>query len=280
MKEEKWKVIAKKTLFYIFVIAFIGIIVFPFFWQFMTSIKPLDEIAAIPAKWIPSEAHIEFYFNVFDKHPFGRYLFNSLVVASTTTALSILIGASAAYALARLRFKGKKIMLMTILSISMFPTIATLSPIYLLLREAGLLNTYAGLVLPYTTFALPLSIWLLTNFFSQLPKGFEEAASIDGCSRAKIFFIIMLPLIKPAAFSVALIVFINAWNEYIYALTFMTDNMMRTVPVGIALFPSNYELPWGDMAAGSIVVTVPLILLVLIFQKKIVAGLTTGGVKE
>lgn len=266
--------------FYGFVLVFVGIIVLPFAWQFLTSIKPLSEIAAIPAKWIPSKPHFQFYINVFSKHPFARYLLNSFIVAMVTTILSILIGASAAYALARLRFKGKKFMLMAILSISMFPTIATLSPIYLLLKNFKLLNTYAGLIIPYITFALPLAIWLLTNFFSQLPKGFEEAAAIDGCSRAKVFFVIMLPLIKPATFSVALIVFINAWNEYIYALTFMTNDLMRTVPVGIALFPSNYELPWGDMAAGSIVVTVPLIILVLIFQKKIIAGLTTGGVKE
>lgn len=219
---QKSKSIAGKILFAVFVIVFVGIIVLPFFWQFMTSIKPLSEISAIPAKWIPSKVHWDFYKNVFTKHPFGRYLLNSFIVALSTTVLSILIGASAAYALARLRFKGKKIMLMAILSISMFPTIATLSPIYLLLKNLKLLNTYAGLIIPYITFALPLSIWLLTNFFAQLPKGFEEAAAIDGCSRGKIFFTIMLPLIKPATFSVALIVFINAWNEYLYALTFMT----------------------------------------------------------
>lgn len=216
---QKSKSIAGKILFAVFVVVFVGIIVLPFFWQFMTSIKPLSEISAIPAKWIPSKVHWDFYKNVFTKHPFGRYLLNSFIVALSTTVLSILIGASAAYALARLRFKGKKIMLMAILSISMFPTIATLSPIYLLLKNLKLLNTYAGLIIPYITFALPLSIWLLTNFFAQLPKGFEEAAAIDGCSRGKIFFTIMLPLIKPATFSVALIVFINAWNEYLYALT-------------------------------------------------------------
>lgn len=272
--------ITRKILFYILVIAFVVLLLLPFIWQFLTSVKPLNEIAAIPAKWIPSKINIQYYFNVFQKHPFGRYLLNSFIVALVTTVLSILIGASAAYALARLRFKGKKIMLMAILSISMFPTIATLSPLYLLLKKLHLLNQYGGLIIPYITFALPMAIWLLTNFFSQLPKGFEEAASIDGCSRAGIFFRIMLPLIKPAIFSVGLLVFINAWNEYIYALTFMTNNNMRTVPVGIALFPSNYELPWGDMAAASVVVTVPLIILVLIFQKKIVAGLTTGGIKE
>lgn len=272
--------ICKKVFFYFFVILFVGMIVLPFVWQFLTSIKPMSEISAIPAKWIPSKINIQYYFNVFKKHPFERYLINSMIVAACTTVIDIFVGASAAYALARLRFRGKKIILMAILSISMFPAIATLSPIYLLLKQAGLLNTYTGLIIPYITFSLPLAIWLLTNFFSQLPKGFEEAAAIDGCSRAGIFFKIMLPLIKPAIFSVALIVFINAWNEYIYALTFMTNDRMRTVPVGIAMFPSNYEMPWGDMAAGSVIVTVPLIILVLIFQKKIIAGLTTGGVKE
>ena len=269
-----------QIFFYLFVILFVGIIVLPFLWQFLTSIKPLSEISAIPAKWIPSEINIEYYFNIFEKHPFGRYLINSFIVAACTTVLGLLVGASAAYALARLRFRGKKPILMAILSISMFPAIATLSPIYLLLRQFRLLNTYAGLIIPYITFALPMAIWLLTNFFSQLPKGYEEAAKIDGCSRAGIFFRIMLPLIKPAIFLVALIVFINAWNEYIYALTFMTNDEMRTVPVVIAMLPSNYELPWGDIAAASIVVTVPLIILVLIFQKRIIAGLTTGGIKE
>lgn len=269
----------KASLLYVLVLLFLAFILLPYVWQFLTSIKPLAEISAIPAKWIPSKINVEYYFNVFQKHPFARYLLNSAIVASVTTVVSILIGASASYALARLQFKGKKVVLLSILAISMFPTISTVSPLFLILKNLNLLNTYAGLVIPYTTFALPFSIWLLTNFFGQLPKGFEEAATIDGCSRLQTFFKIMLPLIKPATFSVGLLVFINSWNEYIYSLTFMTDDSMRTVPVGIALFPSNYELPWGDMAAASIVVTVPLIILVLMFQQKIIAGLTTGGIK-
>jgi multiple sugar transport system permease protein len=252
----------------------------PFIWQFLTSIKPLNEIGAIPAIWFPSKINIQYYFNVFQKHPFDLYLFNSFVVALSTTLLSLVIGSMAAYALARMRFKGKKIILLSILGISMFPTIATLSPLFIILRNLRLLNTYGGLIIPYITFALPLSIWLMTNFFSQLPKGFEESAEIDGASRFQIFVKIMLPLIRPAIFSAGLLVFINAWNEYIYALTFMSKDSMRTVPVGIALFPSNYELPWGDMAAASVVVVVPLIVLVLIFQKRIIAGLTAGGIKE
>lgn len=278
MKQAKH--IAKTATFYLVLVVFVLIIMLPFAWQFLTSIKPLNEISAMPAIWIPSEINIQFYINIFTQHPFARYMLNSAIVAISATVLSLLIGASAAYALSRMRFRFKKQLLMFILCISMFPTIATLSPIYLLLRNLKLLNTYAGLVLPYIVFALPTSIWLLTNFFAQLPKGFEEAASIDGANWADIFFRIMLPLIGPAIFSVGLLVFINCWNEYLYALSFMTDPMMRTVPVGIALLPSNYQLPWGDISAASVVATVPLIVLVLIFQKKIVAGLTTGGIKE
>ena len=277
---KKTKAAAKAALFYLLLAAFVVIIMLPFLWQFLTSIKPLNEISAMPAKWIPSEINVQYYINIFTKHPFARYMLNSAIVAISATVHSLLIGASAAYALARLRFRFKKPLLMFILCISMFPTIATPSPIYLLLRSLKLLNTYQGLVLPYIVFALPTSIWLLTNFFSNLPKGFEEAASIDGASWADVFFRIMLPLIAPAIFSVGLLVFINCWNEYLYALSFMTDPNMRTVPVGIALLPSNYQLPWGDISAASVVATVPLIVLVLIFQKKIVAGLTSGGIKE
>lgn len=269
-----------KIALYLFIIAFVALLLLPFVWQFLTSIKSVQEISSIPAVWFPEKPHLDFYTNVFTKHPFLRYLMNSSIVAVATTVISILVGASAAYALGRLRFKGKGIILMLILGISMFPTIANLSPLYLLLKNFRLLNNYLGLIIPYITFSLPMAVWLLTNFFSQLPKGFEEAAALDGCSRFGTFFRIMLPLVTPGIFSAGLLVFINSWNEYLYALTFMTKQEMKTVPIGIALLPSNYELPWGDIAAATIVVTVPLILLVLIFQNRIISGLTTGGVKE
>ena len=268
-----------KFLLYALVLLFVVVLLLPFIWQFLTSIKQLDEISAIPAQWFPKKINLQFYINVFTKHFFGHYLLNSAIVATVSTLLSIIVGASAAYALSRLRFRGKKVILLAIISISMFPTIATLSPLYMFLKTTRLLNNYAGLILTYMTFSLPMGIWLKSNFFGQLPKGVEEAAAIDGCSPLRTFFSIMLPLIKPATFSVGLLVFINCWNEYLYALTFMTKDSMRTVPVGIALFATNYQLPWGDMAAASVVATVPLIVLVLIFQKKIVAGLTTGGIK-
>ena len=199
--------------FYIFVAAFVVLLLLPFIWQFLTSVKPLNEIAEMPAKWIPSYFHGQFYVNVFTKHPFARYMLNSLIVATSATLLSLLIGASAAYALSRLHFKGRAVLLMVILGVSMFPTIATLSPLYLILKNMNLLNTYQGLILTYIGFSLPMAIWLMTNFFSQIEKGFEEAAAIDGCSHFQTFVKIMLPLIKPATFSVGLLVFINCWNE-------------------------------------------------------------------
>ncbi len=265
--------------FYAFVAVFVLLLLLPFIWQFLTSVKPLNEIAEMPAKWIPSSFNIQFYINVFTKHPFARYMLNSFIVAMCSTLLSIAVGATAAYALSRLHFKGRTTMLMVILGVSMFPTIATLSPLYLILKNLKFLNTYQGLILTYISFSLPMAIWLMSNFFSQLEKGYEEAAAIDGCSHWQTFIRVMLPLIRPATFSVGLLVFINCWNEYLYALTFMSQESMRTIPVGIALFPSNYQLPWGDMAAASIVCTVPLIILVLVFQKNIIAGLTTGGMK-
>ena len=230
--------------FYLFVIIFVVLLLLPFIWQFLTSVKPLNEIAEMPAKWIPSHIHGDFYVNVFTKHPFARYMLNSLIVATTATLLSLLVGASAAYALSRLHFKGRTVLLMVILGVSMFPTIATLSPLYLILKNMNLLNTYRGLILTYIGFSLPMAIWLMTNFFSQIERGFEEAAAIDGCSYFQTFTKIMLPLIKPATFSVGLLVFINCWNEYLYSLTFMSKDNMRTVPVGIALFPSNYIFCW------------------------------------
>lgn len=267
------------TFFYLFIAVFVIVSILPFVWQGLTSFKTIAEISSIPATWLPSEPHWDFYVNVFTKHPFGRYLLNSVIVATFTTVLSLLIGASAGYALGRLRFRGKPIILMLILGVSMFPPIANLSPLYLFLRNVGLLNTYAGLVIPYITFSLPLAVWLMTNYFSQLPKEFEEAAALDGCGRLQTYHRVMLPLVTPGLFSTGLLVFINSWNEYIYALTFMTRQEMRTVPVGIAMLPSNYELPWGDISAATVVVTVPLIVLVLIFQRRIISGLTAGGVK-
>ncbi|SHE90394.1 carbohydrate ABC transporter membrane protein 2, CUT1 family (TC 3.A.1.1.-) [Caldanaerobius fijiensis DSM 17918] len=268
-----------QIIFAAFVALFLAFIIFPFFWQVITSIKPPAELWAIPPKWIPSKLYTGYYISVFVKRPFGTYLKNSIIVASATTLFSVFVSSFAAYALARLKFKGKTIILSLVLAVSMFPGIAIITPLFLFLKNIGLLNTYMGLILPYTTFTVPLSLWILTTFFKEIPFDLEESAKVDGATPLQAFIKIIFPLATPGMFTTAILTFIAAWNEFIFALVFNTQDAMRTVPVGIAMFPGEHDLPWGDMAAASVIVTVPLIILVLIFQRRIISGLTAGAVK-
>jgi ABC-type sugar transport system, permease component len=208
------------------------------------------------------------------------YLWNSTVVATLTTAYCLVVASLAAYALARLEFKGKAVVLGLVLAVSMFPQIATISPIFLFMQETGLTNSYLGLILPYTTFALPLAVWNLTVFYRKIPVDLEEAAKIDGATVLQTFRKIILPLAMPGTFTTAILVFLAAWNEFFFALTINTEEAMKTVPVGIVMFQGQYTIPWGEIAAASIIVTIPLVIMVLIFQKRIISGLTAGAVKE
>jgi len=202
-----------------------------------------------------------------------------LIVAGLTTIICLVIGSFAAYVLARFQFKGQALFLGILLAVAMFPQVAIISPLFLFFRDLGLLNTYPGLILPYTTFALPLTIWILTSFFKELPTDLEDAASIDGCSPFQSFYRIIVPLAAPGMVTTAILVFIFAWNEFLFALIFNTANHMRTVTVGITMFPGLHEVPWGTIFAASTIITLPLVLMVLILQKRIVQGLTAGSVK-
>jgi len=266
-------------LFYVAVVLFVVFVLFPFFWQIRTSIMPPEQINKMPPDWLPSRWHFGYYVRVFTERPFLTFLKNSLIVASTTTLVNVTIGAFSAYALARLRFPFKNLVLSLVLAVSMFPVIAIVSPLFLFMKNLKLLNTYTGLVLPYTTFALPLCIWILTAFFREIPKELEESGKVDGATPMQTFTKIILPLAAPGLFTSAILVFISAWNEFLLSLTFNTADNMRTVPVGIALFSGEFEFPWGEIAAASVIVTVPLIIMVLAFQKRIIAGLTSGAVK-
>jgi multiple sugar transport system permease protein len=245
----------------------------------MTSIKPMDELYLMPPIWIPSKINLEFYYSVFFKRPFLIYLKNSAIVAGSSTLFAVFVASFAAYALARLNFRGKNLILSMVLAVSMFPGIAIVSSLFIMLRQVGLLNSYLGLIITYITITMPLSVWILTTFFKEIPTSLEEAAKVDGASPLKTFFLIIFPLAAPGLFTTAILVFISSWNEFLYSLVFNTKDTMRTVPVGIAMFPGDYNYPWGDIAAASVVVTVPLILLVLLFQKRIISGLTAGAVK-
>jgi trehalose/maltose transport system permease protein len=215
------------------------------------------------------------------EQPFLRHVLNSVGVSLAVVALSLFLGVTAAYALGRIRFKGRGLLLVTILAVSMFPQVAVLAGMFELIRALGLYNQAFGLVLPYLIFTLPFTVWVLTTFMKQLPKELEEAAIMDGCGPGRIICQVFMPLLWPALVSTGLLAFIAAWNEFLFALTFVLDNNERTVPVSISLISgaSLYDIPWGKIMAASVLVTLPLIALVLVFQRKIVSGLTAGAVK-
>jgi ABC-type glycerol-3-phosphate transport system permease component len=204
---------------------------------------------------------------------------NSLIVASATTAVAIPIAVLCAFALTRLRMPGARILLATILAVSMFPQISIVPPLYLALRALGLLNTYPGLVLPYLTFSTPLAVWMLTAFFRQLPRELEDAARLDGASRLRALRDVLLPIAAPGIASTAILVFLYSWNEFLFAFSFTLGPERYTVPVAITLFRGRYQVPWGEIMAAAVVATIPVALIVFAFQRRIVSGLTTGAVR-
>jgi multiple sugar transport system permease protein len=250
----------------------------PFLWFVLTSFKTPAELTAIPPKLVPS-FHWQFYHSALFNHGLLRYIGNSLIVAGSATLISIVVGSLAAYAIARFQLAWAKFYLLALLAISMFPQIAIAGPVWSILNHLDWLNTYQGLVTAYIALSLPLAIWILTTFFREVPVEIEEAALIDGCSRLQALYKVVLPLAAPGILTAALLVFINTWNEFFFALIILTDPDVQTLPVGIALFPGEYTMPWGEIAAGSTLATLPLIALTLVFQRGIVRGLSAGAVK-
>jgi trehalose/maltose transport system permease protein len=223
----------------------------------------------------------ENYAAVFNQGSFPRNLANSVFVATVTVLLALFLAVTAAFALSRVRFKGRGFLLMVILAVSMFPQIAVLAGLFEVIRALGIYNTPWALIFSYTIFTLPFTVWVLTTFMRDLPIEIEEAAIVDGATPWVIITRVFMPLMWPALVTTGLLAFIGAWNEFLFALTFTSSNDTRTVPVAIALLSggSQYEIPWGIIMAASVIVTVPLVFLVLVFQRKIVSGLTAGGVK-
>ena len=251
---------------------------FPFYWAVVASLTPEAELFGPPSLF-PGTLTLDHYRALLSERGFFVPLRNSLQVAGLTTALCVPLGSLCAYALARLRFRGKTAILAFILAVSMFPQIAIVSPLYLLLRELGLIDTTPGLVLPYLTFALPLTIWLLNGFFRQLPAELEEAALVDGATRLQAFFTVVLPLALPGIVTTAILTFVYCWNEFLFALSFTVSPEQQTVPVAIALMRGRYQISWGQMLAATVLATGPVAALVLVFQRRIVRGLTAGALK-
>ena len=273
-----WK-ITKTTLFYALVVFIVVVSVFPFYYAILTSFKQGTDIFRIT--YFPVSFSLDNYTAVLNQGSFPRNLLNSIFVASVTVILALFLAVTAAFALSRVRFRGRGFLLMVILAVSMFPQIAVLSGLFELIRALGIYNTPWALIFSYTIFTLPFTVWVLTTFMRDLPIEIEEAAIVDGATPWVIITRVFMPLMWPALVTTGLLAFIGAWNEFLFALTFTSSNDTRTVPVAIALLSggSQYEIPWGIIMAASVIVTVPLVVLVLIFQRKIVSGLTAGGVK-
>lgn len=256
----------------------VGLSLFPFLWFVVTSLKTQKEVEAIPPTWWPSGS-LDFYQSALVDHHLTDYILNSVLVAGSTTLLALGIGIPAAYALARLRLPGKVWILGALLSISMFPQLAIAGPVWQILERIGGLNTRWGLLFPYVTLTLPLAIWILASFFKELPEELEEAARVDGCGPWQTMIRVMVPLAAPAIFTAAILTFIYAWNEFFFALLILTQPERQTLPVGIALFQGEFTMPWGELAAASVIATLPLVILVVLFQRWIVSGLSAGAVK-
>lgn len=265
--------------FYVFLILFAFLVMFPFIWTFLTSIKPVKEIFS-SFNWFTTNPSLDSYKAAITTRPLFRYMLNSFVISGLTTLLALTAASFTAYALTRLPIKGKGLILGIVLAGSMFPQIAIISPIFNLVTDLGLRNSFVGLVIPYITISLPLAIWILATFFQKIPNELEESAKLDGATPFQTFRKVIFPLAAPGVFTTAILVFIAAWNEYLFALTINSDDIWRTIPVGISMYQSEYSIPWGDISAATVIVTIPIVILVLVFQQRIVSGLTSGAVKE
>jgi trehalose/maltose transport system permease protein len=268
-----------RLAFYLLIAAIIFYAVFPFYWAIVSSLKTGSSLFQV--EFWPSNPTLDNYIALFREQPFARNILNSLIVAVVATGISLFLALTAAYALGRIRFRGRTSMLMIILSVSMFPQIAVLSGLFELIRAIKLYDTLSGLVLANLILTLPFVTWVLTTFMREMPRELEQAAIVDGANDWRILTRVFLPIMGPSLSAAGLLAFILAWNEFMFALTFTLSNDQRTVPVAIALISgaTAYELPWGKVMAACVIVTVPLIVLVLVLQRYIISGLTAGAVK-
>jgi len=252
---------------------------FPAVWILLTSFKTETELLQVPISYLPQAPTLENYITAFTTQPLLRFMWNSVVVAGLSTVLCVLVSALAAYALTRLRLPHRNLIMSLLLAVAMFPLISLMVPLFKLMRELGLLNTYLALVLPYTMLSMPICTLVMASFFQDIPPDLEAAAMIDGCSRLGALFKVVVPLSAPGVFTAAILAFVNAWDEFLLALTMMNRVNMRTLSVGITLYQGEFAFPWPLISAALIVAIVPICILIAVFQERVVGGLTAGGVK-
>jgi multiple sugar transport system permease protein len=252
---------------------------FPALWILLTSLKSETELVSKPITWWPSAPTIQNYVQAFTDQPLLLYLGNSFVVAILATVCSLVVSAGAAYAIARLNLKHRQLVLTTIVASSMFPLVTLLVPIFETMRSLQLLNSYTALVLPYVVLNLPVCTLVLVSFFQSIPRDLENAAMIDGCTRLGALWRIVIPLSAPGVFTAGILAFVNAWDEFLLALSLNASASMRTVPVGITLYQGEFSFPWPIISAALVVAIVPIAVLIAVFQERVVGGLTQGGLK-
>ncbi len=278
---QKFKVESGKILLWLGIFFLLVFVLLPIVWQILTSFKTNDEIQAVPNVYIPTAITLKHYIELFARKPFIFYIFNSAIVAIVSTILCLAIGSPAAYALARLKLPGEQIILGGVLIVTLFPYVLLFLGLLEIIRSIGLGNNYLALIVPYTAINLPLTILVMRSFFQQLPQDLEDAAKVDGYKTIPMLLNIVLPMTIPALVTTGILTFIFAWNEYIFALTFISRETMKTIPVATAQLggATVFEIPYGAIASATVLGTIPLVLLVLFFQRRIVQGLTAGAVK-
>lgn len=271
----------KRFLLWICVIAIVAFFLAPIVWQLLTSFKVNEDISAIPNVYLPKRITFRHYTELFARRPFSLYILNSAFVSIVSTVICLAFGAPAAYALARLKLPGENIILAAVLVVTLFPYVLLFLGLLEVVKVLGIGNNYLALIIPYTAINLPLTILVMRSFFQQLPKDLEDAAKVDGYKTVSMLLKIVLPMTVPALVTTGILTFIFAWNEYIFALTFITRETMKTIPVATAQLggATVFDIPYGPIAAATVLGTLPLVVLVLLFQRRIVQGLTAGAVK-
>ena len=283
-EQQRSRSLLGNILFYLLVLIILIYLIFPFLWALRSSLMPTNSLFTTPLEYIPRSPTLDHYRAVFKNSVFLHALLNSAIVAGSVTVISLVIGSFAAFALGRFKFRGRSLVLYVVLSMTMFPQIAVLGSLYNMVSRFHLYNTLWALIITYLLFTLPFTVWVLTTFYQAMPGELEEAAYVDGATPFQTFYKVLLPLALPGMVTTGLLAFIAAWNEFLYALSFLQTPTRYTVTLALFSFQSTatgagYEIPWGDIMAATMVVMVPLVVLTLIFQRKILAGLTAGAVK-
>jgi multiple sugar transport system permease protein len=267
------------TLAYAVIVVIIVFSIAPILWTIITSLKPEQDIVTSELQYLPQNLTFDHYVNIWNRSGYPRLIGNSTIVTIITLVICMLIGTLAAYGFSRYQFRGRNQILLLYLVIRMFPVVLMIAPLWVMMRTFGLLNTHFGLAVAYTTFLLPICIWMMKGFFDAIPPELEDAARIDGCTRLSALFRVVLPLARGGLVATAVFIGIAAWNEYLFALMFTNSQNSQTWPVGLALMVGEFQLPWGALSAGGVISIIPVIILFGIVQQSLVRGLTAGAVK-